>query len=361
MNRREFVLAGVAATMSLPRKGAAMDVIPEFAKGAVEMGPILTDVSVERKPSLSGYGASYFCDDAIWFLRDITRRRMKSVFDHPFLSVVKECHEKYGLKAQFNLFYRTDFFYGMDEFTLADVSDAHRSEWQENKDWLKLGFHSLQEFPDYPWVNIDYADVKKLFGMIKGEIDRFAGEGVFTSALVPHWCPMSKDGCRALRDGGIKLMECTYGRRYRYDGNRSRLPYGHAQRIEQNRKSEVGFYWRDSRNVETSSSICSYNHIATALHDKTVNSYAYVKDHDTGMCFKNMFGDAPVLNKVDVPKLEAGIRASLGREYLIFSNHEQYFFRDYLAYQPNYAEKIRTMSKMMHENGYRFLLMEDLM
>ena len=48
-----------------------------------------------------------------------------------------------------------------------------------------LGFHSLQEFPDYPWVNIDYADVKKLFGMIKGEIDRFVGEGVFTTALVP--------------------------------------------------------------------------------------------------------------------------------------------------------------------------------
>lgn len=361
MNRREFILAGTAVVASLPRgRAVAAAATPDFAKGAEDMGPILTNISVERNPSLSGKGASYFCDDAIWFLRDITRQRPKSIFDHPFLSVVKECHEKYGLKVQFNLFYRTDFFYGMDEFTLADVTNAYRDEWQANKDWLKLGFHSLQEFPDYPWINIDYADVKKLFGMIKGEIDRFAGDGVFTTALVPHWCPMSKDGCRALKDCGIKIMECSVGPRYRYDGNRDRLPYGHGLKLEQNRKPEVGFYWRDSRNTAISSSICSYNHIDSKLHAKTANCYAYVKDHDTGMCFKNMFGDAPVLNLVDVPTLETDIRKFLGREYLIFSNHEQYFFRDYLACQSDYAEKIRVVSRMMRENGYRFMLMEDL-
>ena len=361
MNRREFLAAGAgAAAVAIAGRSDAAGDVPAFARGAVEMKPILGNSVIESNPALSGKAASYFCDDAIWFLRDITRQKPKSMFDHPFLSVLKECHEKYGLKMQINLFYRTDFFYGMDEFTLADVTGAYRGEWQDNRDWLKLGFHSLQEFPDYPWVNIDYADVKKLFGMIRGEIDRFAGDGVFTTALVPHWCPMSKDGCRAMKDCGIEIMECSVGPRYRYDGKPERLPYGHSFRLEQNRKPETAFFWRDSRNAAIASSLCSYNHIDTAAGAGTANSFRYVLDRDTGMRFKHMFGDAPVLNLVDEKTLASDTAPLLGKEYLIFSNHEQYFFKDYLAYQPDYADKIRAMSRMMHENGYRFILMEEL-
>lgn len=362
MNRREFISAagGAVAATALGPATASAGEVPAFAKGAVDMGPILTDVKIERNPKLTGRKASYFCDDVIWVFRDLARQRPRSIFDHPFLSVLKECHDKYGLKLQLNLFYRTDFFYGMDEFTLAEMPDAYKAEWQANRDWLKLGFHSLQEFPDYPWINIDYADVKKLFAMIKGEIDRFAGEGVFTTALVPHWCPMSEDGCRALKDCGIGIMECSVGPRYRYDGDRSRLPYGHAFRLEQNRKSEVGFYWRESRDAAIASSICSYNHIDAALSAKTRHSFAYVRDSKTGMCFKNMFNDGPVLNLVDVPTLVADTKKLLDSEYLIFANHEQYFFKDYLAYQPDYAEKIRVMSKMMHDSGFAFIQIEDL-
>jgi hypothetical protein len=50
----------------------------------------------------------------------------------------------------------------------------------------------------------------------------------------------------------------------------------------------------------------------------------------------------------------------LGREYLVFSDHEQYFFKDYLAYQPDYMAKVLEMSKMMSENGYGFIFIEDI-
>ena len=329
MNRKDFLKFGSGALMmsAMPFGArAAEKQVPEFAKGAEELPPILDDFEYGRNPALKGRYASFFIDDAIWFLRDIARMRPKSLFDNPFLKPLKEYHDRYGLKLQINLFYRTDFFYGMDEFSLREVPDAYKAEWQANKDWLKLGFHSLQEFPDYPWVNIDYADVKKLFGMIKGEIDRFAGEGVFTTALVPHWCPMSKEGCRALKDCGIRLMECSVGPRYRYDGDRNRLPYGHALRLENNRKP----------------------------------SYRYLVDGDTGMAFKHLFNDAPVLNLVDVPTLKADTAKLLGREHLVFSTHEQYFFKDYLAYQPDYMEKVMVMCEMMRANGFRFIFLEDL-
>ena len=187
MNRRDFLKTGMGslAVAAAPTVGGASDKVPAFAKGAVELEPILKSATVSANPALKGKHASFFIDDAIWFLRDLARQRPKSLFDNAFLKPLKAAHDRFGLKLQINLFYRTDFFYGMDEFTLAEVPDAYKAEWQANKDWLRLGFHSLQEFPDYPWVNIDYADVKKLFGMIKGEIDRFVGEGVFTTALVP--------------------------------------------------------------------------------------------------------------------------------------------------------------------------------
>ena len=363
MNRKDFLKFGSGALMmsAMPFGARAVEKnVPEFAKGAEELPPILDDFEYGRNPALKGRYASFFIDDAIWFLRDIARMRPKSLFDNPFLKPLKECHDRYGLKLQINLFYRTDFFYGMDEFSLREVPDAYKAEWQANKDWLKLGFHSLQEFPDYPWLNIDGDDVRKLFGMIKGEIDRFAGEGVFTTALVPHWCPMSEAGCRAMKELGIKIMECSVGPRYRYDGVRTRLPYGHGMRIEQNRKPETAFFWRDTRNVEIMSSACSYNHISQEQAARTERSLNYVLDHRTGMRFKHLFCDAPCLNLVDVPTLRDDISKILGREHLCFSLHEQYFFKDYLAYQPDYMEKIRVMSEVMKANGYSFIFVEDL-
>jgi len=366
MNRREFLKfssmgAALAAIPNLALAAEGGAGLPAFARGAVEMPPILGDAEIVTSPlAKKGKAASFFIDDAIWFLRDLTRQRPAKLFDNPFLAVLRECHDKYGLKVQLNLFYRTDFFYGLDEFTLAEATDAYKAEWQSNKDWLKLGFHSLQEFPDYPWINADYADVKKLFGMIKGEIDRFAGEGVFTYAVVPHWCPMSKDGVRALKDCGVKVMECSVGPRYRYDGDRGRLPYGHGMKIEQNRKPEVGFYWRDSRNADIAASVCSYNHISADQAVKTELSFNYIRDKTTGMNFKHMFCDAPCLNLCTSETLKADMAKVLGRDYLIFSNHEQYFYKDYLAYQPDYAEKIRIMSKMAKDDGRRFILMEEL-
>ncbi len=103
----------------------------------------------------------FFIDDVIWCLRDIARQKPKSIFDHHFLKALKKAHDMYGLKVQLNLFYRLDFYYGMDEFTLKDMPDTYKKEWEENSDWLRFGFHSLQEFPDYPFVNADYDDVKK--------------------------------------------------------------------------------------------------------------------------------------------------------------------------------------------------------
>ena len=45
---------------------------------------------------------------------------------------------------------------------------------------------------------------------------------------------------------------------------------------------------------------------------------------------------------------------------MIYSYHEQYFYRDYLAYQPDYAEKVMLCAKMLHDAGYKYMFFADL-
>lgn len=67
-----------------------------------------------------------------------------------------------------------------------------------------MTFHAKQEFPDYPYVNATYADVKAAYKAIHNKVVRFAGEGSRLPALVPHRLPISKaGGCKALVDCGV--------------------------------------------------------------------------------------------------------------------------------------------------------------
>ena len=175
MNRRDF-LKGVALTGAATAIGGGMGAgVPK--NGALggrtlpdggRLGPTITNWELRSAKHLAGKKAAMYIDDVIWVFRDLARQRPKSMFDNPLLSVLKEAHERYGLKLQLNCFYRTDMFYGMDEFSLADMTEAYKAEWQAAKGWLKLGFHAYQEFPDYPFVNSSYDDIATAFGRVRG-------------------------------------------------------------------------------------------------------------------------------------------------------------------------------------------------
>ena len=357
MNRRDFIKAGMGSVaFAAAAPVAAADNV--VGKNPVDIGPTVKNYEIRTAAKRYDRAASFFIDDVIWFLRDIARQKPKSVFDHPLMAGLKKAHDEYGLKVQLNLFYRTDYFYGMDEFTLAGVPDSYKAEWQANADWIKFGFHALQEFPDYPFVNADYADVKKLNDMISGEVERFAGPGMYAKAVVPHWGPMSKEGCKALADCGVKAMWVSSGPRYAYDGDPSSIPYGHSFRLLNNRKPETALYWRGTRNTAINSSISGYNHLPVDLSNLTRGTLNTVHDKDTGMGFKK-FSNAPCLNLYPMDTIVPAFEKVRGKELIIFGDHEQYFFKDYFAYQPDYVEKILVAAKWLKENGYKFLFIED--
>lgn len=305
---------------------------------------------------------SYFSiDDVIWLFRDLSRERPASIYDNSFMKMLKEAHDKYGMKVQLNIFLRTDFYYGNDEFCLSEMLDCYKDEFEEASDWLKFGFHSKQEFPDYPFVNASYEDVKSLLDETKAEVFRFAGKKSFAYAAVPHWVPISREGCRALYDGGIKIVSVSSGERTQYNGDPSTLPYGHAFRLLHNRQPETMLYRRGTRDKAIDSSICAYNHISSELAEKLRLTLDYHEDEKIGIGFKR-FCVGPCLNLTPLDEIEEeciakGIESA---EFFGYVTHEEYFYPEYFAYQPDYAEKVLKAAEILHKYGYEYFFIEEL-
>lgn len=302
----------------------------------------------------------FYFDDVIWLFRDLTRQKPKSIFDHFYLKTFKEAHEKYGMKVQMNVFYRTDYFYGTDEFTLSDMTDCYREEFKANSHWLKFGFHAKQEFPDYPLVNATYDDVVKDFDKIKREVVRFAGEECFSATVCSHWRPISKAGCKALADKGIRIINCTGGDVKEYDGDASSLPYGHAERLLQNRQPETKIFTRISLNSAISNSICGYNHLTAKQLEETNLNFKAVYDKETGVYFKQLLTHGVVVNLSTLKDMEEEYQKMLQCDFATFGGHEQYFYPYYYGYQKDHGEKLLKACEIMNKNGFEFIFAEDL-
>ncbi len=303
--------------------------------------------------------AYFYIDDVIWLFRDLTRQRPASLFDNFFMKQLKKAHETYGAKFQLNVFYRTDFFYGNDEFTLSEMTDAYKPEFEAASDWLKMAVHSKQEFPDYPFVNLDYKDTMEIMQTVMGEIRRFAGENSFTYTMTPHWGPASLEACRAFKDCGIKLLWVSHGDKLPYDGDVNSLPYGHAARLLNNRKPETMLFTRRTRDVAISRSICCHNHLSEEEGNATFNTLYNHFDPVTGLYFKKLgIGALNLIPSVD--EVEQTVMQYIGAEFLCLATHEQYSYPDYFAYQPDHSAKILRACQLLHENGYTFIFADEL-
>ena len=301
----------------------------------------------------------FYVDDVIWCLRDIARQRPNSIYDNAFFAMLKRAHDDSGMTIQLNLFYRTDFFYGSDEFTLRDMPDCYKAEFEAASDWLRFAFHAKQEFPDYPYVNAKYEDVKKDYEDIISEVLRFAGEKSISHACIAHWRPLSREACKALFDSGVKFVSASAGNTAEYTGDESVLPYGHAARLLQNRQPETKLYTRPTNDKRIRASICGYNHISLEQEAEIYMKNKSILDENTGLRFR-IFGLRTCLNLETLDTLkDAIISKSDAEEFAIFV-HEQYFYPEYYAYQPDYADKLYLAAKLIKDAGYTFVNVDEL-
>lgn len=303
--------------------------------------------------------AYFYIDDVIWLMRELTRKPEKTLFDNPFMGMLRRAHEAYGLKVQLNLFYRTDPFYGPEEFTLAQMTDRYRSQWEENAHWIKMSFHARQEFPDYPYLNASYDEVKNDYLRVKEQVLRFASEKNWCRTVNPHWRPMSRAGCHALVDCGVKLICATTGEKVPYNGNPASLPYGHAARLLQNRTPEAGTFIRRTKDLSILNSLCSYNHLTEAQLEDTLHTLGYYTDAETGIHIKT-FLTGPLHNASKLEDIREEMLSHTCHEFIGWCTHEQYFYPEYYAYQPDYAQKLYTACQVLQEQGYEFFFVDEL-
>jgi hypothetical protein len=249
-------------------------------------------------------------DDNIWFLQDISNNasRYKSIFENPYLSLLKKVHDTYGTKIHINVYYQTE------GFNLSQMTDKYKNEWKENAGWLKLNFHALQNDPDRPYIHAGYDEVKRDCEMVMEQIRRFAGEEMLGPVTTLHWGEATVEGCRALRD-------CGYTGLSGYFNMDDPDPVSYYLNIDQRRHINNRFIWRDNKE---------------------------------GIIFARI---ALVINTVEleqiVPYLD-GLKSDFHKPaYVDLMIHEQYFYPFYVAYQPDYGQKVLTAVKWATDNGYQ--------
>ncbi|OGV66847.1 MAG: hypothetical protein A3K18_30370 [Lentisphaerae bacterium RIFOXYA12_64_32] len=248
-------------------------------------------------------------DDDIWFLRDIANGKPHSIFEHPYMALWRRLHQRYGTKVNCNIYYQCD------GFNLSMMPDTYRGEWQDNADWFRLTFHALQNDPNEPYIRASYDEIGRDFDLVTNEILRFAGEASLNSFTTVHWGEATRDGCRALRDRGIRGL-CGYFV------------------LGQDARPHVSYYL-DADHVR---------HLAGRDYWKDIGEDMIFIRHDI------------VINGVALDKIAAHMAAVAAnphqRDVMEVMIHEQYFYSDYRAYESDYAERCEATVRWLTENDY---------
>lgn len=250
-------------------------------------------------------------DDNIWFLRDIAQKKYKSLFENPYMALWKRFHDTYGTKTNCNIYYQCE------GFNLSMMPDRYKGEWRDNAEWFHLTFHALQNEPNEPYINAGYDQVAKDYDLVVNEILRFAGQEVMDTFTTIHWGEATVEGCRAVRDRGIKGL-CGYF-------------------ILRDGKPKVSYYLDKE-------------------HTEYISQRDYWKDTKEGTIF---IRHAIVCNSGNLkpaaipPHLEAIAANPHQGEVLELMIHEQYFYPDYRVYEPDYAERCEAAIRWVTERDYR--------
>ena len=240
-------------------------------------------------------------DDNIRFLKEICEKEEKSIFDHPYLAMYKRLHEKFGLKIQLNLFSECE------GFCLRDMTDKYKSEWEKNADWLKLSFHSWLENVR-PYAESGYGEVFFDCYDTNGEIRRFAGEKSLAKTTTVHYCALTDNGIDAMKSNGYSGLLGLYS-----GGDAPRISY-------QNTKEEAE---RLISGESVASGGMFYGAIDIVL---------------------NLFTKEEILEKLS---------ALLDRKVIKIMIHEQYFYKDYKRYIPDFEEILASSFEFLTKNGYK--------
>ena len=187
--------------------------------------------------------------------------------------------------------------------------------------------------PDLPYQNKRYEEVREDALLVNRELKRIVGEKALRNTTTLHWGACTVQGTRALRSLGYRAL-CAY------------LTFCHSENSPcyQNGDPMVSYHLTGEQ-------------VAHAEHR------CFFVDTEEDMIFAKLH---MVLNAGDLTadrveafldELSANPSASACIQMVI---HEQYFYPDYVAYEPDYEQRILTMAKWMQTHGYAPMSLSEI-
>ncbi|MBM3744620.1 MAG: hypothetical protein FJW34_02340 [Acidobacteria bacterium] len=256
-------------------------------------------------------------DDNIWFLRDIAQNadRYQSIFDNPYLAFWREMNQKHGARFHFNSYFETE------GFNLPQMPDKFREEWRRNANWIRLTFHARANDPARPYLDASAEQIREDYRLVTREIRRFAGPEVLSPFTTVHWGEATRAAARALRAEGVRGLAGYFEAREELPTVCYYLPLAQWTYLAGRD------YWHDTS-----------EDLIYIRHDLVVNTVP--------------------LEQV-VPRLERLAADPHQSEVLELMIHEQYFYPDYKAYQPDFRQKVERALQWVAERGYRPVFFEE--
>jgi len=342
MDGRRFV-ADVELTQQFNEITA--EVVTPFGKFLQEL------VLVWDKKSFRRFNS--YIDDCSFLFTDLAKERPEKAFDHFFLKGLKAIHDKYDWKVTLNAFYHNDH---EGNFTLAEMPDIWKSEFEKNADWLKFSFHSYGEFPDRAYLEASAEDVGRDWDLVQREIERFAGKASFHPPVNSHWANVHPTVAAEMIRRGVRYYIGTF--RPRVMGGPSL-----ADRMKGGNMTDV-----------QNRSCCCGNPFASnealGMHYGFQEETDYLQKHYTfydptlGVFF--IGASVACCNLVPLDKIHGRYLAAMkrakesGNEIFGMATHEQYTFPYYPNYLPDHIQRIEEVVRCLtEEGGCRSVFFED--
>ena len=271
-------------------------------------------------------------DDNCFFFTDLAREKPKHIMEHFYLAGLKKLHDKYGAKFILKCFYRND--HDDKKFTLSEMPDAYKEQFEENADWLHLAFHALSEFPDRPYQHCTEERLAHDYDLTTGELRRIAGDKCCTCPTNVHWAMLPPSLFHVMRERGVKILTSSG-----FMSNRL-IVDGKVEEIS-GAACDIGFFYEQD--------------VARYMLDRRCY---YDADYDlflsrTFFCFNI---DTP---EEIVAKIKQEDQAGRGTEMLEIVGHEQYAYQRYFNYLPDYFQRLEAGIRTADELGYRPVFFND--
>ena len=249
-------------------------------------------------------------DDNSFFLRDIFQKNYRSLFDCFYTAMLRDLHQKYGVKFTINIYYTTE-----DGFDITQFPDRYKGEWRDCSDWLKLAFHAYANKPDRPYQDAPPEKLLADLDQVAEQIHRFAGAQSYAPPTVIHWGMTRQEALRPLFKHGIRALSGYF-----------RMPNG---------RYDVNYRFDDV--------ISEY----LSKHDAW-------KDFKSGIVFSHVdiVCNSTPIDRI-VPTLEPLTQDPNTAEIMDLFTHEQYFWPFYTRYLPDHPQRLDTAIRWVTDRGYK--------